>query len=53
MFFKTGEFTVHADEVLIKDKVSNIYDLDIENKGKRMIEPFESLEQLRKKKSPE
>jgi hypothetical protein len=37
MFFKSGEFTVHAGDKLIQGKISNINDLPIENAGKRVI----------------
>jgi len=40
MFFKTGEFTVQSGEKLVKDRVSNIYDLPIDTIGKRAPEPL-------------
>ena len=41
---------MHAGDKHIKEKVSNINDLQIENAGKRPIEP--AIEPERKKKKP-
>lgn len=38
MFYKTGEFTVYAEDKICREKISNIYDLPIELKYKRNAE---------------
>jgi len=37
MFFKTGDFTVHAGDRLIEGKVNNIHNLAIEFALKRVF----------------
>lgn len=39
MFFKTGDFTVHAGDRLIEGKVNNIHNLPIDFALKRVFEP--------------
>lgn len=39
MFFKGGDFTVHAGDRVIDLKIKSIAELPIDNIGKRIIEP--------------
>lgn len=52
MFFKNGEFSIHANDTVLQDKdTRSIYDLQIEGQGKRAAQQAIEEPQRRKKKA--